>query len=205
MSTEPTARFSYLAHAHAFLTRAQEALAAFDSNDDVGALLQAALELRFGIEARLYQYIDAELGNTSTGRNRIKEYSATKLLAQLTGLNPKAASLSILRITSEQDGSSSTLYYTPVTRELAQIHGQLGNLLHYSYFWQNPHWFLKRRLSGPGLPALLHARDLVAKGIGELQKATSGSLLNNPVFKAAVEKLAASPSDEPVDFPNDAT
>jgi hypothetical protein len=188
----------YPAYSHAFLGRARTALEGFDREANPGDLLVAALELRFGIEARLFEYIDAALDRDRTKRKHIKEYTATKLLARLTDLNPKAQDHLILRITSEQDGASSTLAYTPVTKELAHIHGQLGNLLHFTYFWNNQNWYLNRRLDAPGIPTLLHARDLVAQGVEELAKATSGSLLNHPNFAAAVEELNEIPPDEPV-------
>jgi hypothetical protein len=155
------------------------------------------LELRFGIEARLYQYIDAELGHAKQTRKHLKEYAATKLLAQLTAINPKTSQQTIVQLTPEDGGKATTLAYTPVTRELANMHGQLGNLLHYTFFWINPYWRLKRQPTGPGRSAILQARDLVARGIEELSKAVSGNLLTNPSFGALVDDLnnAAPPID----------
>jgi hypothetical protein len=51
--------YQYPAHARAYLDRAKQLLINFDTESDVSSLFFAALELRFGIEARLYTYIDA--------------------------------------------------------------------------------------------------------------------------------------------------
>lgn len=71
--------FKYPAHSHAFLTRARVALEAFDTEATVSNLFAAALEVRFGIEARLFEYIDAAIGRSPEKRRHIKDYSATKL------------------------------------------------------------------------------------------------------------------------------
>jgi hypothetical protein len=192
MTEAAPTHFTFPAMSYAYLARARKALAQFDADLDATHLFVAALELRFGIEARLFEYIDAAIDRNPEQRMRFKDYSATKLLARLTMENPRAQEVSYSRLTCEQTGQSSGFAYTPVTRELASIHGQLGNLLHFTYFWQNPHWYLNRRLESPGLPTLLHARDLVALGIDGLAYATSGNLLNHPSFKISVDELVAS-------------
>jgi hypothetical protein len=180
--------FDYPAHSRAFLGRAVTALAAFDTEDRADELFRAALELRFGIEARLFEYIEAALKTLKQEPKRIKDYSATKLLARLTALNPRAEHRVVVRITSEQTGSSSAFQFTPVTRELAIIHGKLGALLHFTYFSNNSMWYLRHRLDVEGVPTLLHARDLIQQGINELSQATAGSLLASAWF---TERVAA--------------
>jgi hypothetical protein len=189
--------FDYRAHSRAFLARAITALAAFDTQERPDELFHAALELRFGIEARLFEYIEAALKTLKQEPKRIKDYSATKLLAKLTALNPRAEHHVFVKITSEQTGSSTALQFTPVTRELAIIHGKLGGLLHFTYFSNNSLWCLRRRLDVDGVPTLLNARDLVQQGIEELSRATAGTLLPSALFTenvAAVNDESASDS-----------
>lgn len=187
--------FDYSISAQAFNARAAAACDAFDRDSKPEDLLRAVLELRYGIEARLYEYISGSLSTLKQKPKRIKEYTATRLLALLTGLDPNAKRRATIRITGEQSGRSGVLHYTPVTHELAVIHGKLGGLLHYSYFENNRTWFIKDRL-GPDAPTLLDARDLVRKGIAELQQATAGHLLAPPSFTEVVAKLNVGDVDQ---------
>jgi hypothetical protein len=183
--------YRFGAHSRVFLERAKAAVEKFKLEDDPQQLLIAALMLRQGIEARLFEYIEAELPADSRKEKlaRISDYQATKLLARLTRMNPDAQRAVQLRITSEQTGNSFGMCYTPVTDSLARIHGRLGELLHNNYFRKNPYWFIADRLNGGGLPTLLHGQDLVEQGILELCEATSGALLSHPQFKAAVQEI----------------
>jgi len=187
---------------HAFLQRARTALSAFDAESRVDALFNAALELRFGIEARLYEYIGGALSTLHQPARRIKDYSATRLLAVLTELDPHAGGRVALRITSDQTGHATELHYTPVTKELAAVHGKLGGLLHYTYFANNEMWYFRRRFDGAG-QTLLNARDLVQQGIEQLAQATAGSLLAPPRFTEVVAALnepsASSPAVDGAD------
>lgn len=183
--------YDYPIYSGAFLDRAQLALKAFDETDDAQQLFLSALMLRLGIEARLFEYIEAELPTESRRRDieRISEYQATKLLERLTTLNPRADTEVVLAFRRVEGGDAFSMQYTPVTPELAAIHGKLGGLLHFNYFKKNRDWFVAVRPPGSGTPTLLRARDLVAEGILELQRATAGDLLNHPVFKRAVEQM----------------
>jgi hypothetical protein len=40
-----------------------------------------------------------------------------------------------------------------------------------------------------GIPTLLHASDLIERGIAELEEATSGQLLSHPSFNVQVQHL----------------
>jgi hypothetical protein len=186
--------YRWLAASRAFLDRSRESLAQFDEKDDVQQLFVAALMLRYGIEARLFEYIEAELPQETRrdGIRRISDVAATKLLARLTGLNPRVAHETMHVFHPEQEGGHSFGFkYTPVTRSLAVIHGRLGGLLHFNYFKKNPEWYVATRTGGAGAPTLLHARDLIAEGIDELTKATAGTLLNNPTFARKVGTILA--------------
>jgi hypothetical protein len=184
--------YRWLAASRGFLDRAKNSLADFDGQDDVQQLFVATLMLRFGIEARLFEYIEAELpAETREADVRtISEFAASKLLRQLTSINPRAAheTTHVFRPSDEPEKTFG-FRYTPVTRELASIHGQLGALLHFNYFKRNPHWYVDARSTNSGTSTILDARDLVARGIAELEKATQGTLLNNPSFAVRVEEI----------------
>jgi len=185
--------FRYEVHSGAHLKRARVALEAFDAEGAPQQLFVGALELRYGIEARLFEYIAAELPSESRQQQlaRLSQSAATKLLAHLTRLNPKSKHRTRLSITPQQGGTATVLYYTPVTSSLARIHGRLGELLHHNYFHKNPHWYVAGRPKSAGMPTLLLARDLIAQGIVELQEATAGSLLSNAGFRRRLDRLLA--------------
>lgn len=192
--------YRWTAASSAFLKRAREALAAFDENDDVQQLFVAALMLRYEIEARLFEYIEAELpGETRRDDiQRISEFAATKLLTQLTELNPRAAKQTTIVFHPEQDGGQSMAFtYTPVTRSLAALHGRLGALLHFNYFKKNPYWYVAERSTERSQHTLLNARDLLARAVDELAQATAGNLLNNPVFAEAVQSIRDEAAEQP--------
>jgi hypothetical protein len=183
--------YRWLAASRAFLGRARDSLKAFDEQDDVEQLFVAALMLRFGIEARLFEYIEAELPveTRQADVQRISEFAASRLLNRLTELNPRAAhgSTHVFRADDKPEAAFG-FRYTPVTKELASIHGKLGGLLHFNYFKGNPHWYADSRNSQTG-STILNSRDLIAEGIAELTKATEGTLLNNPSFASALANL----------------
>ena len=183
--------YRYLATSSAFLDRARDALRVFRKEDDVQSLFVATLMLRLGIEARLFEYIEAELPRESRREEmiRISKYPAKKLFARLNQMNPDASHETLLVIREESGGEALGWRYTPVTQSLASLHGQLGELLHFNYFRKNPHWYIADRVEASGLPTLLHASDLIERGIAELAEATSGQLLNHPSFKVQVQGL----------------
>jgi hypothetical protein len=183
--------YQYLAHSRAFLERARIAADLFKTEDDVQQLVIAALMLRFGIEARLFEYIEAALPAATRREQlmRISEYQASKLLSRLTRLNPKADGEVIVTMRSEDGGEQAVFRYTPVTDSLASLHGRLGELLHFNYFRKNPYWYMADRVDAPGLPTVLHAFDLVERAISELAEATSGALLSHPQFRRIVQQV----------------
>lgn len=191
--------FQWMATGKSFLKRARVALRAFDEQDDVQQLFVAALMLRFGIEARLFEYIRAELpaDTREADLKRISEVAATKLLARLVGLNPRAASETTHVFHPSHGGPTFGLRYTPVTPRLAAIHGRLGGLLHANYFAKNREWYVDERPTTTGTVTILTSRDLIAQGIEELAHATSGTLLNNPSFARTVSALRDEIQDDP--------
>jgi hypothetical protein len=184
-------RYRWAAHSRAFLERADNAITEFKARHEVEQLFVSALMLRLGIEARLFEYIEAELPNEKRREQlmRISEYQASKLLARLTRLNPDAKEEVYVKLTPVDGGASFGLRYTPMTDSLASIHGRLGELLHFNFFIKNPYWYMADRVDYPGLPTVLHAQDLIEQGIRELAEATSGDLVSHPQFRAAVEHV----------------
>jgi hypothetical protein len=183
--------YQYPAHSHAFLGRAKLAIELFKTEHDVQQLLIAALMLRFGIEGRLFEYIGAELPSSTRDAQmmQISEYQASKLLSRLTRMNPDAGREVLLTVRPDDGGDAVAWRYTPVTASLANLHGRLGELLHFNYFRKNPYWYIADRVAVSGLPTVLHALDLIERTIAELTEATSGSLLSHPQFKVAVQQI----------------
>lgn len=190
--------YRWYINATAFLERSRESLAAFDKADEVQQLFVAALMLRFGIEARLFEYIEAELPRETKDQdlNKISEFAASKLLAKLTRLNPRTTMRSQITIRRNDRSAGVALVYTPITKSLARLHGELGGLLHFNYFKDHGEWYVAQRGSTPAYSTILDARAMVAHGIEELSEATSGNLLNNPAFHQRVEALRAESSNE---------
>ena len=176
--------------ARAFLSRAEEQLARFEREQSVEAYFYAALNLRFGIEARLNEYLGPALRSIGKDSKSTSEYVASKLLKRLVSIDPDAGRPSTLRITSEQDGHAAVMQFTPVSQKLAAIHGQLGELLHYKFFTNNEHWVIKKPLGGNPHRSLADFLPLLDEGIAELRQATSGSLLSNPRFTKLVQDVA---------------
>ena len=193
--TYPFLRFN--TSARSFLARSKAHLEEFEKTETVEHFLYAALDLRFGIEARLNEYLGPALKSIGRDRKDISEYVATKLLKRLLTLDPDAGRASTLRITDEQSGHAMVLQFTPVTSRLAAIHGQLGELLHFKFFTKNEHWIMRKPLGGNPHRSVADYVGLLKEGIGELEHATSGSLMSNPKFTRLVEEVASETSDEP--------
>ena len=192
-STHPFHQFQI--GASSYLARSVENLERFENEGMVTHFFYAALDLRFGIEARLNEYLRPALKSIGKDRGDITEYVATKLLKRLTQIDPEASRASTLRITSEQSGRSTVHQFTPVSQRLASIHGQLGEILHYQFFNMNEHWYLRKPLGGNPHRSIADFVGLVKEGITELQAATAGTLLSNPSFTALVEGVASEASE----------
>lgn len=189
--------FRFPTGARAFLSRASEHLARFERDETVESFFYAALELRFGIEARLNEYLASALKSIGKDSKSVTDYVATKLLRRLISIDPDAGRPSTLRIMAETDGRSMVLQFTPVSPRLAAIHGQLGELLHYKFFINNEHWVIRKPLGGNPHRSIPDFLPLLKEGIAELQVATSGSLLSNPRFTQLVQQIAEEVPNEP--------
>jgi hypothetical protein len=189
--------FRFNTGARSFLARSIAQLAVFERDESVEHFFYAALELRFGIEARLNEYLGPALKSIGKDNKSISEYVATKLLKRLISLDPNAGRASTLRITNEQSGHSTVMQFTPVSQRLAVIHGQLGELLHFKFFANNEHWLIRRPLGGNPHRSVADYLPLLKEGIAELQQATNGLLLANLRFTELVEQVAKEAPDDP--------
>jgi hypothetical protein len=179
------------------LARAKESLARFDNDGAVDDFFSAALLLRFGIEARLFEYLDATLQSMGKSGDLISDYVASKLLKLLVAADPRAAFDGAVRLTSDQTGQSTTLVFTPVSAELASIHGKLGGLLHFTFFRNNSNWYIRSTSKDGEFRTLLDYRRFLEQAVGELTYATSGRLLSHPRFTEIVADIVAENADAP--------
>jgi hypothetical protein len=180
----------YQAHSRAYLERAKGQLTTFDESGDVSALFYAALELRYGIEARAWEYLSVAFKSLGRSPESVKGFSASDLLRRLAKADPDSHRESVLAISDEQSRQAMALQYTPVSRELAKIHGRLGALLHHRFFVDNELWYLKQALPLTGPQSLGNFRELLVEGIAGLEYATSGTLLANAKFTALVSEMS---------------
>jgi hypothetical protein len=180
--------FEFTIYSKFFLQRARENLRRFD-NGDVASLFYAALDLRFGIEARLYEYIDPVFKSNNISSEDIREYVATRLLTEFTRAEPDAERRMILRsLKSGTDEVLAEFEYTPVTKKLAKMHGKLGEMLHYKFFRNNKNWMMKSRLQFGG-KSLADFRVFLDEVANELAEATRGTLLGPAHFTGLIKQL----------------
>lgn len=190
---DPFLRFDI--SSRAYLSRAAEHLVLFERNESPQDFFYAALNLRFGIEARLNEYFVPALRSIGKNEKSISDYAATKLLKMLQTIDSDADRQSTLHITCEQDEISTAMQFIPVSKGLAKLHGRLGELLHFKFFTNNEHWNIRKPLGGRPHYSVADFVSLLHKGTIELRQATSGSLLSSPKFTQFVEDIVKEASD----------
>lgn len=184
--------------AASFLSRAEVQLEVFENEDNIAAFFYAALDLRFGIEARLHEYIDAALRSMGMDFPISSEYVATKLLRRLQKLNPNADAGYSIRFTEVNSGSLTYEgHYSPVTPRLAAIHGMLGEFLHYKFFSNNKNWHLKKPPANANCKVMTDFVALMKEGIHELGKATSGTIIHSTFSEIAIRQALEEWEDTP--------
>ncbi len=159
----------------AFLERATALIAQFDRTEDAALLFYAALELRNGIEARLWEYVNYQ----APGSVREREYKANKLLAALRynawPPPPASAQISLWYATSEGHVKKEWSYVPP-SEECVRMHGRLGDYLHASLFFANPQIGARVR-EVEGQQSFLDIREDLRTFADELLKLTTGNML----------------------------
>lgn len=164
-----------------FLQRARKQLKLFDEGNPE-AIFYAALELRMGIEARVFECIESSFWTTKRPSKQIRRYRATELLAQLLKIDPDADKPTTLVVAREGKGRGIAFQYTPVTRRLASYHGKIGEILHFTLFRNNKYWHYKETLECYREKSLLDFRVFLEKAAMELEEASRGALLARPKF-----------------------
>jgi hypothetical protein len=147
-----------------YLLRAREQL---DQNSPK-AMFYAALELRFGIEARLQEYLEVQQHISQKKRQGWKIAELGKSLKHAFDDGDRIVEI---RMSDMKSGESAVCYYTPVTATLKKNGQRLGNFLHAlkehkpagDKWWQDFH-------------------DLLNATYQELRFATTGTLLGPPLL-----------------------
>ena len=156
-----------------YLTRAEARL---EENTPEG-LFYAALELRFGIEARMQEYLEAQEDVSKKKKAGWQIAKLGKDIEHIFKLGDKVAEFTIM----DKDTGSviETLYYTPVTSSLRKHGERLGDLLHSlrTHAQLNDQWWTKTRAT----------LEDTLKG---LKRATTGTLLGVPLMKKATGQLS---------------
>jgi hypothetical protein len=198
MSTPPEQeqRASTLAcHSGDFLTRAEELLARFTATGYASYFFYAALELRYGIEARLHEILGSSRSAHEQGSAIDAEYSATKLLKKLAATHPAATTSLQVRVNMDTDGRNYR--FDPITPELASIHGKLGDLLHYNFFLVRTG---RARMSGShSIPRKIveEKLSLLESGIAGLRKSVSSNILVTPALLVVINDFLANNASDP--------
>ena len=153
---------TYLVGAREYLGRARARVA-----DEIPeSVFYAAFELRCGIEARLQEHLAAwdHVGEKEKRQWQVKNLSKAAQKAF-------SGNESIVQIDVRNRSIRETsLFFTPVSRELVQIAGELGRLLHAQYSTKD--------MDGDWWNT---ARAVVSDGLAWLKVATSGTLLGPPL------------------------
>jgi hypothetical protein len=181
--------YEYTASSNSFLERARELIARFDETQDPCFFFYCALELRMGIEARLFEYLEAAARSGENLPRFNTDYNAEKLLKKLGAVSKDALEPTVFTVTLEGDPSSASFEYTPVTPELARMHNRLGGFLHFNFFRQNPNWLYRFRLKDRGSMSLADHRDFLGTVTEELAKACRGDVLYASPIPSEIRKL----------------
>ena len=145
------------------------------------SLIYAALELRFGIEARMQEYLDAQTHMSERQKKGWKIAKLGKTIERAFRLGDRVAQIIVTE--RETDVVVHKLYYTPVSTSLRKKGQVLGEYLHSMKTF--------RKSVGPWWKTTRAFLELVYK---ELELANRGTLLGPPLtnpetgqFHVAVE------------------
>ena len=177
--------FSYNHDAWSYLERARKHLQLFEAGNPE-SLFYASLELRLGIESRITYELKALLDARKMPEQKIEDYSLGKLFNKLTNIDKNTIESFAVVIGTPGGQTTSTLQYTPVTKEFLKDWGRLSKLLHYSFFLdkENKEWFLKEKIfpNKDNMKSLMDYREMLDEIAGRLEEASSGDLIIPPTF-----------------------
>jgi hypothetical protein len=152
-----------------YLLRAKRQIAAGTPE----ALFYAAQELRSGVTARLQEYAHAHLEILRQKKVGWEIPRLARNLEQAFKTGQHVVRLSILT-----RPALSSIYFTPVTRQLQSAAGQLGELLHPVIYRSAEHpWWLQKWA-------------LLRRTYDQLEKANRGQLLGPPLLSRSTGKLS---------------
>jgi hypothetical protein len=190
----PLALIDYATDARSHLKRAWWWLARFKEEEDGRGVVYAALELRMGIEARLFDYLVP--ATKKLGKKQPSGYAAKKLLRLLSDLDPSSSERTFMVAHREPDGTPLALLFTPVTPELASDHNRLGEILHHDYFQKGRALVLLSKPLGR-LQTLVDWAGYLEEVADRLSEACRGNLLGHPSFEDLVAQIDPASSEEP--------
>jgi hypothetical protein len=181
--------FAYHHDAYSYVERAQKQFRLFDAGNPEN-LFYAALELRMGIEARLYDGLRTLLQTNITEEERqrhsrrIERLSPDKLFRKLATIDEHTLQSYTLTLGRPGGQATSVLRYTAVTKELANDWDRVSKLLHYRFFIDNPEWYHKVKilLNRDNMRSLMDYREMLGDIARRLEEASSGDLLTPPSF-----------------------
>jgi len=162
----------YSISSKAYLKRARKQL---DENTKEG-LFYAAFELRCGIESRLLQYWEA---NKHIHQMRKAGWEIPKIARDLEKAfirRDKIARIDVLDSAGTELRTS--LYFTPVTKDLEALGGKIGNLIHCPKLFRtsdDPWWG--------------QTREFLEQVYAGLEKANKGTLLGVPVLERKTNRV----------------
>ncbi len=139
------------------------------------ALFYAALELRFGVEARMREYVETIDGIPESEK---KQWHVAKLGRSLENAYRTGDKVMIFVFAFPEDGSQMQLTYTPVMARLQKIVEQLGDYMHAAK---------PARAAEPGW--IDNLRGLLNEAYPLLLLATSGELVGLPLVNEDTGKL----------------
>jgi len=163
---------SYKIGSRDYLSRARERL---DENKPE-SLFYAALELRFGIEARLKKYLDA---NIELSKKKKNGWQIAVLGKNVENVFKQSNKLVRFKIYDEhQKKELGELLYTPVSKKLIKDGEKIGKLLHSNRHFetQDLDWSSK-------------TKDFLEAVYRELELANKGTLLGPPLYSPRLDKV----------------
>lgn len=155
-----------------YLTRARKRL---DENIP-DSLFYVALELRFGIEARLKKYLDII---DELPKKFRKGWKIAELGKNVESVFKQGNKLVKLEFYNENDNVLlAELFYTPVSKRLIKDGEKIGDMLHSTkhYKTQNENWFLE-------------TKRFLEVVYSELELANKGTLLGPPLRHPQLNKF----------------
>lgn len=162
----------YNGTARGYLARARQQL----DGGTMEGIFYAALELRCGVEQRMWEYLQAQRHLSKKIRHGWK---IAKMAQRLEAMFTTGNKVVQFRVSHRHSGQHiRTLYYTPVTSSLRKKAEQMGDVLH-----------AMRDTDATSVDWWERQNDLLEAAYTELEQATRGRLLGVPIINRETKKL----------------